>query len=650
MAPFNRPTRRATSAAATFLTLGGLVAVVGTSSAGAVAPTVPAALAAYVKADRTADQWSLQSTHAAAAWTKSTGAGVTVAIIDTGVDESNPDLKGQLVTGAHLDKTGALVTGDLTDTFGHGTHVAGIIAGNADGHGITGIAPGAKIMPINVDSPLLDGVTVGTAIRYAADHGANVVNLSLGFDDIKLFQSDIAPICAASKYAHDHGVIIVASAGNDGEGLDLPSAPADCGDPISVAALDNTMQTTSWSSFDPTVSLAAPGANIYSSVPTLLSRDRYAVLSGTSMSSPFVAGVAALVLQLHPTWTPDQVKAQLVDTAEDLGPSGFDPRYGYGAVDPAAAVGASAPAPVATHFVTALATGLPSRFDNDGDPVFDHTLVSWQPDATAKVTGYTVTAYAPSGTTTTDLPGTAVRWVTTATTGGYVVTAHTTGGDIVSPPAWYSVNDDPSVGLVPVKAVQHLKARFDSHGRVVLTWTNPKANKGRADVLFVSINDNLVTFKSGPIPTHITVPASRVPVGDLDVQVDVISSQDFTDAATDVKLAAKVPFSGSAASAGYRRYRVELDLAPSWGKKLCHRSTCEGIKLYVVSGGKVYVAYLDENGEAVATVRSMAHAHSLVVRVRSAKTYYHRLDMKVHVKVGHKDSGDDGGDFGGGKG
>ena len=238
--------------------------------------------------------------------------------------------------------------------------------------------------------------------------------------------------------------------------------------------------------------------------------------------------------------------------------------------------------------------------------------MSWQPDATAKVTGYTVTAYAPSGTTTTDLPGTAVRWVTTATTGGYVVTAHTTGGDIVSPPAWYSVNDDPSVGLVPVKAVQHLKARFDSHGRVVLTWTNPKANKGRADVLFVSLNDNLVTFKSGPIPTHITVPASRVPVGDLDVQVDVISSQDFTDAAADVKLAAKVPFSGSAASAGYRRYRVELDLAPSWGKKLCHRSTCEGIKLYVVSAGKVYVAYLDENGEAVATVRSIAHAHSLV--------------------------------------
>jgi hypothetical protein len=266
------------------------------------------------------------------------------------------------------------------------------------------------------------------------------------------------------------------------------------------------------------------------------------------------------------------------------------------------------------------------------------------------VTGYTVTAYGPSGTTTVDLPGSAVRWTTAATTGGYVVTAHTSGGDIVSPPAWYSVNDDPSVGLVPVRAVQHLKARFDSHRRVVLTWTNPRANKGRADVLFVFLNDNLVSVKSGPIPRHSTIPASRVPAGDLEVQVDVISSQDFTDASAGVKLAARVPFSGSAASAGSRHYHVALDLAPSWGKRLCHRSTCEGVKLYLVTGGKVYVAFLDENGQAVAAVRSRAHAHSLVLRVRTAKHYYHRLDMTVHVKVGAKGSGGDGGDFGGGKG
>ena len=109
----------------------------------AATSTVPAALAAYVKADRSADQWALRSTHAAAAWTKSTGVGVTVAIIDTGVDESNPDLQGQLVTGAHIDKTGALVVGDLTDTYGHGTHVAGIIAATPMGTGSPG-SPGGE--------------------------------------------------------------------------------------------------------------------------------------------------------------------------------------------------------------------------------------------------------------------------------------------------------------------------------------------------------------------------------------------------------------------------------------------------------------------------------------------------------------------------
>ena len=134
----------------------GVLTVVGASSpAGAVPSTIPAALKTYVTGDRNADQWSLTSTHAAAAWTKATGAGVIVAIIDTGVDATNPDLKGQLVPGAHLDKTGRIVAGDVTDTYGHGTHVAGIIAAKDDGHGTTGIAPGAKVMPINVDTPAL---------------------------------------------------------------------------------------------------------------------------------------------------------------------------------------------------------------------------------------------------------------------------------------------------------------------------------------------------------------------------------------------------------------------------------------------------------------------------------------------------------------
>ncbi|HTY73311.1 MAG TPA: S8 family serine peptidase [Actinomycetes bacterium] len=643
--------RRPIASAAALTCLLGLVTLAGTSPATAASTAIPAALRSYVRADRTGAQWSLASTHAAAAWTKSTGSGVVVATVDTGADESAPDLQGQLVPGAHLDKTGRIVAGDVTDTYGHGTHVAGIIAAKDDGSGITGIAPGAKVMPINVDSPLLDGETVGEAIHWATDHGAKVINLSLGFDDIKLYQSDVAPICAASKYAYDHGVVVVAAAGNDGEDLDLPSAPADCGDPISVAALDNTLQTTSWSSFDPTVALAAPGANIYSTVPTSVSRTRYATFSGTSMASPFVAGVAALVLAEHPGWTPDQVKTRLEDTAEDLGPSGFDPRYGYGAVDPAAAVGAAAPAPVAVHFLTAGATGLPSRLDADGDPVIDHTLVTWEPDATAKVTGYTVTTYAPSGTTTTDLPGTAVRYITPVTTAGYVVTAHTTSGDLVSPPVWYSVQDDTSSGMTTLKPVQHLKARFTARGSVVVSWTNPKVNAGHADVVFVVLNNNLAVFRQGKIPTHVTVPARSVPPGDLAILVDVVSSQDFTDAAATTKLGARVPFSGTAARAGFDRYRLTLNLAPSWGHRVCHLKTCEGVKLFVVTHGVVYVSYLDEDGQAVTTVRGRAHLSSVLVRVRAARHHYHRLDMTtVHLKIHRSRSSGSGGSESGGSG
>jgi subtilisin family serine protease len=655
------PVRRTAALVTALLTTAGLVSTAGFVSTAAVAspataaggtaraaaPSIPAALKTYVQADRTSDQWSLASTHASAAWTKATGAGVVVATVDTGADATNPDLAGQLVPGAHANKLGQIVAGSAADTDGHGTHVAGIIVGKADGHGITGIAPGAKVMPINYVSALTTGNTVGAGIRWATDHGAKIVNLSLGEWDIKLNQSDVAPVCAATKYAHDHGVLVVASAGNNGEDLDLPSAPADCGDPISVAALDNTLQTTSWSSFDPSVTLAAPGANIYSTVPTFLSRTRYAVLSGTSMSAPFVAGVAALVLQQHPDWTPDQVKTHLEDTAKDLGPTGFDPRYGYGAVDPAAAVGAVAPAPVATHVLTALATGLPSRFDSNGEPVFDHTLVSWEPDATAQVTGYTVTAYTPKGTTTTNLPGSAVRLVTTVTTGGYVVTAHTSTGDITAPAVWYSTADDASAELTPIHAVQHLKAHFTAKGKLAITWLNPKANKGRVDLVFVVVNDNLSYVHQGKVSDHVTLSGAAVPPGDLAVVVDVVSTQDFSDASAKTKLGARVPLSGSAVRAGYGRYRLTLDLAASWGHRACSLTTCEGVKLYVVSGGKVYAAYLDSNGEAVLTIRNKNHLKVLGVRVRSASHHYHHLDMaKLRLHVGHPATG--GGDKSGG--
>ena len=557
----------------------GLALVAAQSPAAAAGPTFPAAFAAYLQADRSGEQWSLAATHAAAAWTKATGTGVVVAVIDTGVDGSRPDLSGALVAGAHLADDGTtIVSGSGTDRSGHGTHVAGIVAGDKDGHGITGISPGAKIMPIDVDTPELSGAAIGNAIRWAVDHHARVINLSLGVDDLPLFAANVKPVCAAASYAESHGAVVVASAGNDGQGDNFPEAPAACATVLSVSALDSTMRVTSWSSFDGSIDLAAPGDGIYSTVPTFANPTGFALSSGTSMAAPFVSGVAALVLQQHPTWTPAQVRDRLESTAEDTGPLGIDPRSGHGAVDPAAAVGASATKPTAVPALTANAFGFGDTFDDFG-LVIDETLVSWIPDPEATVTGYTVTTYTASGTSVKSLPRTTVRWETPTTTGGYVVTALTANGPITAPPVWYSKADDTPPTSFQVLALQKLKASFTSSGKVVVSWTNPAANKGHADGVFISLNGETVASHMGTMPTHLTIPASHVPPGDLTVDVFVESSKDSTLAVSHTKLGAHVPFIATGSRIGTSRYRITLQLAPSWGKRACGSVHCSGVRL-----------------------------------------------------------------------
>ncbi|HTY71003.1 MAG TPA: S8 family serine peptidase [Actinomycetes bacterium] len=621
------PTVRLIAAGAVALVGALVLAPLGSADAAATS-TLPAGFATYVRSDLSPEQWSLTATHAEAAWTKATGSGVVVAVIDSGVDASNPDLSGQFVAGAHLADDGVTIaSGSATDQLGHGTHVAGIIAAKRDGHGITGIAPDAKIMPINVDSPFLTGTAVGNAIRWAVDHNAKVVNLSLGFSDMKLYDSDVTPICSAAAYAESHKVVVVAAAGNDGEGDNFPQAPAACGTVLSVTDLDSTMHVTSYSSFDGSVALAAPGDQIYSTVPSFVSTTDYAVMSGTSMASPFVAGVAALVLQQHPTWTPAQVRSRLESTAEDLGPTGFDPRYGYGAVDPAAAVGATAPPPAATPALTANAFGFGNHYDSAGNLVINETLVSWIPDPTATVTGYTVTAYTPSGTTVKTLPATAVRWEAPYTIGGYVVTAQTAAGPIVAPPVWYSLAEQTPPSSFQVKALQTVRATWNSKAGVVVSWTNPAANKGHADGVFIQLDGQIVGQHNGTMPTHLTIPAAHVPPGDLTVDVFVQSSVDGTIAASHTRLSARVPFSATGTRIGSSRYRVTLQLAPSWGRKACHSVHCNGVAVHVVSVGRTYGDYLDELGQAVVTVRNKAHLTKLTVRVVSVSSKYRKLDM-----------------------
>jgi serine protease len=218
------------------------------------------------------------------------------------------------------------------DDHGHGTHVAGIAAAASDnGAGIAGISWGARIMPLKV----LDSGGNGTdsdlaaALVFAADHGARVINLSLGGGAASVMES-------AVNYAHSRGAIVIAAAGNSsGQGVLYPAAYAKA---MAVAATDAGNHRASFSSYGPEVDIAAPGIGIYSTHWTPGSGGTYAYLSGTSMATPHVAGAAALLASLPQFDTPDRLRLALESTALDLGPICRDVYYGAGVVQAYAAL------------------------------------------------------------------------------------------------------------------------------------------------------------------------------------------------------------------------------------------------------------------------------------------------------------------------
>lgn len=272
------------------------------------------------------------------AWERSTsaqttpGQGVVVAVLDSGVAATHEDLAANMLPGKDL--VDGLPT--ATDPNGHGTMVAGTAAavGN-NGKGTVGVAYGAKILPVRV----LDAVgnstdsRVAAGIAYAVESGADVINLSLG---------GTAPSTAlrdAVQSAVNAGVVVVAAAGNDGN--QVPQYPAAYAPAIkgllSVSATDYVGALAGWSTWGDTVSIAAPGHDIVGP----RTGGGYSIGSGTSFAAPAVSGAAALVLAVEPTLSPGAVEDRLVSTARDAGPRGYDPYYGAGVLDVAAAVTAT---------------------------------------------------------------------------------------------------------------------------------------------------------------------------------------------------------------------------------------------------------------------------------------------------------------------
>jgi len=291
-----------------------------------------------------AKQWALDAMHTQEAWQTTKGKGITVAVLDTGVDDEHPDLAGNVLTGKDMVGFGA-GRGDRPWAR-HGTAMAGIIAGHGhgagDADGVMGIAPEAEILPVRViledgDSARgkarnTRGNALAEGIRWAADHDADVINLSLG-DDSKSAHPE-ASEDAAVQYALKKGSVVVASAGNGGEKGDHISYPAAYPGVIAATAVDRYGTRASFSTRRWYATVSAPGVDVVIADPDR----KYYEGWGTSAASAFVSGAVALIKAAHPGLSPAQIKQLLEDTARDAPTGGRDDARGFGFVDPAAAI------------------------------------------------------------------------------------------------------------------------------------------------------------------------------------------------------------------------------------------------------------------------------------------------------------------------
>jgi serine protease len=271
-------------------------------------------------------QWALDKTSFEAAWSLTRGRGVTVAVIDSGVEADHQDLEGSVLRGKDYIDPG---TYGQVDPDGHGTHLAGIIAAHINNDiGIDGAAPDVQILPVRV----LDASGSGSAsnvakgIIWATDHGARVINLSLG-------GGKSAGLEQAMEYANSKQVVVLAAGGNYGQAGNAPLYPAAYPQAIAVASVDDTLAHSAYGNTGAYLDISAPGEGIVSTWGT--SPTAYADASGTSMATPYAAAEAALIISTTPKLSASRVKLIMENTATHLGPSTV---FGHGLINPLDAV------------------------------------------------------------------------------------------------------------------------------------------------------------------------------------------------------------------------------------------------------------------------------------------------------------------------
>lgn len=275
-------------------------------------------------------QWNLPAIETIPGWDVTRGSeDVIVAVIDTGVDLNHPDLQGRTVEGYNVVNP----DNPPMDDVGHGTHVAGIISALVNNEeGVAGMSWYNKVMPVKVLDETGAGSTYSVAqgIIWATDHGAKVINMSLGNYAKAEFLHE------AIKYAFDHDVVLIAASGNDN--TEQPGFPAAYPEVFAVAATDSQQNKASFSNYGDYIDVAAPGVNIASTYPG----NHYAALSGTSMASPHVTALAALIRSVNPLLKNTEVMDIMRQTAVDLGSKGKDSYFGYGQIDVVKAVSQAA--------------------------------------------------------------------------------------------------------------------------------------------------------------------------------------------------------------------------------------------------------------------------------------------------------------------